>query len=553
MSFDHDPEMPIDADADLNIVLNGDDNFASTNNVDRRNVGTMIRWIIGSIAMAFLFAVTIDVDALVFIKQPADITSGATTTTTTVKRVANDNLFDLDHSELRKLNLFCSCISANDFSCHPNNACENAKKCTDPRGTDECNSSGNYVWQRQRERVANNNLLEECCVNTATNTCHATDKCNKKEKECKKCNNKTSDDYTWMLPGGSPPTPPPGPPDQPDNGGGTTDGDGNNQIENPCCAIIATNTCHEDNKCNQKVKNCENKKCQKNGVAVWQVPSKQSSTPTSAPSNSPTPKPSTSAPSPTPTSSPTGAPTNPVPATPAPTGAPTLSTPAPTGAPTLSTPAPSKNPTTAPTVTVDSTVYEYTNTGRECDLNEGGDNVQGPAPLADKRNVVLDFWAWGDSPYDFMVDTCLDKDGDPSTCKDCAKKNSDMKKMPYPNTCTFEGADFKCVKETIIPFMNGKMDQGDGAFQVHLGDILKGTNAAANSRRCTPASFDSRAKLFQPAKNFLLINGDNESNECVGYDINKPTDPVREMWRERFGQYSFTSDFPAITGGGRPT
>jgi len=77
-----------------------------------------------------------------------------------------------------------------------------------------------------------------------------------------------------------------------------------------------------------------------------------------------------------------------------------------------------------------------------------------------------------------MVDTCLDKDGDPSTCKDCAKKNSDMKKMPYPNTCTFEGDDFKCVKESIIPFMNGKMDQGDGAFQVHLGDILKGTNAA---------------------------------------------------------------------------
>eukprot|EP00986_Skeletonema_menzelii_P016676 scaffold15418_cov70-Skeletonema_menzelii.AAC.1 len=228
-----------------------------------------------------------------------------------------------------------------------------------------------------------------------------------------------------MLPGGSPP---PGP-DQPDNGGGTTDEDVHKEIEIPCCAIIATNTCHEDNTCNQKVKNCQNKKCQENGVAVWQVPSKQSSTPTSAPSNSPTPKPSTSAPSPTPTSSPTDAPTNPVPATPAPTGAPTLSTPAPTGAPTLSTPAPSKNPTTAPTATVDSTVYEYTNTGRECDLNEGGDNVQGPAPLPDKRNVVLDFWAWGDSPYDFMVDTCLDENENPSTCNECKKENGDIDEM----------------------------------------------------------------------------------------------------------------------------
>eukprot|EP00986_Skeletonema_menzelii_P003468 scaffold1052_cov115-Skeletonema_menzelii.AAC.1 len=393
------------------------------------------------------------------------------------------------------------------------------------------------------KRVANNNLLAECCVNIATNTCHATDKCNKKEKECEKCNKKTSDEYSWMLPGGSPPPPVPVPPEprQPDNGGGTTDEDVHKEIEIPCCAIIATNTCHEDNKCNQQVKNCENKKCQKNGVAVWQVPSKQSPAPTSAPSNSPTPKPSTSAPSPTPTSSPTDAPTNPVPATPAPTGA-----------PTLSTPAPSKNPTTAPTATVDSTVYEYTNTGKSCSIG-GGDNVQGPAPLPDKRNVMLDFWAWGDSPYDYMVDTCLDENENLSTCNECKKENGDIDEMPYPNTCTFEGADFKCVKESIIPFMNGKMDQGDGAFQVHLGDILKGTNAAANSRRCTPASFDSRAKLFQPAKNFLLINGDNESNECMGYDINTPTDPVREMWRERFGQYLFTSDFPAITGGGRPT
>ncbi len=207
-------------------------------------------------------------------------------------------------------------------------------------------------------------------------------------------------------------------------------------------------------------------------------------------------------------------------------------------------------PTTAAPTFNDPTVYEYTDTGNSCSIG-GGNNVQGPLPLADKRNVVVDFWAFADSPYDFMVDTCLDKNGNDSTCKECAVNNSDMKKLPYPNTCTFEGEDFECLKDSIIPYMNRKMNGGDGAFQVHVGDILKGT-PDGKSRRCTEASFGSRAKLFQPAKNFLLINGDNESNECLGYDIKKPSDPIRDMWRQKFGKYSFTSDFPTTNGGGRP-
>jgi hypothetical protein len=194
-------------------------------------------------------------------------------------------------------------------------------------------------------------------------------------------------------------------------------------------------------------------------------------------------------------------------------------------------------------------VYEYTSTGTQCSRTTtgGGNNVQGPAPLADKKNVVVDFWVWGDTPYDYLVDTCLD-----GTCNYCSKENSKIDEMPFPNTCTFEGDDFNCVKDKIIPFINDKMAGGDGAFQVHLGDILKGTQGAANSHRCTEASFNSRKKLFDPAQNFLLINGDNESNECKGYDIEQPSDPVREMWRSKFGGYSFTSDFPAITGGGKP-
>ncbi|KAK1737802.1 hypothetical protein QTG54_011574 [Skeletonema marinoi] len=465
MLFDPDLEMPATSDfltadddesaaADLSIGLNDDDDAVSTNDIDRRNGGTMNRWCVGATTTAFLLLATV---ALFLIQQPADSTSAAA-------------------------------VAA--------------------------------------KRVVDNLALAECCVNTATGTCHTTVKCNKKEKECIKCDKKAADGtYIWMMLG-EPPAPGPEEP-EPVNGGGTT--------EEACCLIIAENTCHVKDKCNKDDKNCQNSKCQKSGEARWQVPSKQSPAPTPAPT---TPAP-TSKQSPAPTPSPTTpAPTNPMPATPAPTGTPTAFTPAPT-------PAPTGNGND------DSTVYEYTNTGKTCSIG-GGNNIQGPAPLADKRNVVVDFWTFGDSPYDFMVDTCLDNNGKASTCKECAVKNSDMKKLPYPNTCTFEGDDFKCLKESIIPFMNRKMDEGDGAFQVHLGDILKGTNSAANSRRCTEASFDSRAKLFEPAKNFLLINGDNESNECLGYDIKKPSDPIRSMWRSKFGTYSFTSDFPEITGGGRP-
>ena len=156
------------------------------------------------------------------------------------------------------------------------------------------------------------------------------------------------------------------------------------------------------------------------------------------------------------------------------------------------------------------------------------------------------------------METCLNDKGEAATCKECAVNNNEMKKLSISNTCTFEGEDYKCLKESIIPYVNRKMEEGDGAFQIHVGDILKGDNSNSLSRRCTEASFNSRANLFGPATNFLLINGDNESNECLGYDITKPTDDIRDMWRNKFGKYAFTSDFPEIittgtTGGSRPT
>lgn len=309
------------------------------------------------------------------------------------------------------------------------------------------------------------NVAVECCVNTATGTCHAIDTCNRKENVCNKCNDKTGDLYIWKTVGAET----------------ETETETRELQLLPCCVNNAKNTCHANTNCNKDGNSCANKKCQKNGASSWKVPNNVSPAPT----------------------------------------------------PALST------------------VYEYTNTGTSCQIG-GGNNIQGPAPLPGKGNVVVDFWVFGDSPYDYLVTTCLDGNGNPSTCKNCAVENSKMNNLPIDNTCTFEGTDYKCLKENIIPYMNRKLEAGDGAFQVHVGDILKG-NESGGSRRCTEASFGSRAKLFEPAKNFLLINGDNESNECLGYNINMSSDPIRDMWRNKFGKYSFTSDFPAITGGGRPT
>eukprot|EP00985_Skeletonema_marinoi_P007708 scaffold3440_cov120-Skeletonema_marinoi.AAC.1 len=52
-----------------------------------------------------------------------------------------------DHSELRHLNSLCNCISTIDSSCHPNSECENSNRCTKPNGQNNCNASGNYIWQ----------------------------------------------------------------------------------------------------------------------------------------------------------------------------------------------------------------------------------------------------------------------------------------------------------------------------------------------------------------------------------------------------------------------
>ncbi len=212
--------------------------------------------------------------------------------------------------------------------------------------------------------VANDNLAA-CCVSIATDTCHAMVKCNKKERDCKKCIKKMGGNYKWMVPGlgrtGNPPAPP------------TSGGDGSSGEttgDKACCVIIATNTCHVDEKCNKKEKNCLKDKCQKTsvagatGVAKWKSRNKKLPAPTFTPTHAPSNTPTTAAPSHNPTRAPSNAPT-PKP-TSGPTATPTTSTPSsspthgPTNAPvtdtptTVPTPAPTVHPTENPTTQVSS-------------------------------------------------------------------------------------------------------------------------------------------------------------------------------------------------------
>jgi len=95
---------------------------------------------------------------------------------------------------------------------------------------------------------------------------------------------------------------------------------------------------------------------------------------------------------------------------------------------------------------------------------------------------------------------------------------------------------------------------------VHAGDILKGSNTFAGSKRCQSYAFGSRKELFRAGKNFVILPGDNEWNECFGYDINSNSDPSRQMWRDYFADTTspmnqFNTDFPetlGFPGGSRP-
>ena len=231
--------------------------------------------------------------------------------------------------------------------------------------------------------------------------------------------------------------------------------------------------------------------------------------------------------------------------------------------------------------------YEYINIGT-CET--GADKWQGPASSADKSNLAVSFFVFGDTPYDHdcsTCNTCIGEDGNKEEdCSryDCILKTTSMSELPVNNTCTYEGREYDCVKNGIIPYVNSKIVSEDAAFVAHVGDILseceygmvlhnspslhhilihfvstsEGNITGTGNRRCTKSSFASRRDLFNNATNFLIVPGDNDWNECYGYNVSSNTDPVREMWRDHFANMNspfdqFSQDFPGIVGGGRPT
>lgn len=166
-------------------------------------------------------------------------------------------------------------------------------------------------------------------------------------------------------------------------------------------------------------------------------------------------------------------------------------------APVPVTPAPVDPP-------VDDIGYEYTGAG--CD-------IQGPAPTAE--NLIMQFFAIGDTPYDEEAGT------------------------------PFEGEEYDCLSTIILPGMMFLVDEVD--FIAHIGDIKKG-NGAGGDPYCTDAVFGSRSDLFgtvEPDIDFLLIVGDNEWNECADFDTNNNSDPVKTLWREYFATGA-TSPFAAF-------
>ena len=143
-----------------------------------------------------------------------------------------------------------------------------------------------------------------------------------------------------------------------------------------------------------------------------------------------------------------------------------------------------------------------------------GSCYSGKASIASptSSNVVLQFFALGDFPYDEeSTTTVTGSDSKCGTSNSDAPKNADQCEYP-PNSenvfactkgCTYEGQEYSCWKDTIIPWMNDSsrtssstwVTEAKPAFSVHVGDFLKG-NGSGNSGRCNPDSFASRRELF---------------------------------------------------------
>ena len=150
-------------------------------------------------------------------------------------------------------------------------------------------------------------------------------------------------------------------------------------------------------------------------------------------------------------------------------------------------------------------------------------NRNGPAP-SDANPHEFKFSVFGDTPYD------------PND--------------PYP----FEGDEFACVRDTILPGVRSLADQID--WITHVGDIKKGGDPAAYP--CDAGVFASRRDLFlavEPDVDLLLLPGDNEySAECAGWTPDATdSDPVQSLWRQYFTTGSFAGLDRELPVWGPPT
>ena len=219
--------------------------------------------------------------------------------------------------------------------------------------------------------------------------------------------------------------------------------------------------CVEEEKVLEEI--AKGKVCPNASSSLISAESEPSSIPTFSPSTTPSNSPSATRTS-IPTFAPTGTPSD------LPSAVPTS---VPTVAPTSST-MPSTVPTASPTYSVSPSAAPtkdyYVYTGSNDGSLPGCGDFQGPAPFDDRSNIVIQFLAFGDTPYDGSAISCINAEGQvekPCTLYDCTKD------PPYPNTCTYEGSDFRCLRDHTLPYMKGLSTTA--AFAVHIGDFLKGT------------------------------------------------------------------------------
>lgn len=122
---------------------------------------------------------------------------------------------------------------------------------------------------------------------------------------------------------------------------------------------------------------------------------------------------------------------------------------------------PTAAPTNAPTTSVYSSTYDRLEENR----------VQGPEPT--ESSIVLKFFSIGDTPYDEDADTCLDANDNVGNMTACPSDYSCPDEPGADLTlgrCTYEGDDYECLKNTIIPTYL-KARAGEALF-VSVSDVL---------------------------------------------------------------------------------